>query len=122
MLNFIFFSFGFVTGSQVDPAVCNYDSDRDNFPGGKFPDDFRWALATASYQIEGRWNADGKGLGMWDVFAHEKNPCKVLNCMNGDIACDSYNQIDRDIENIKSLGVKVKTRLFFGTVLLRGFN
>ncbi|KAJ6647496.1 Lactase-phlorizin hydrolase [Pseudolycoriella hygida] len=27
---------------------------------GTFPDDFQWGLATASYQIEGAHNADGK--------------------------------------------------------------
>ena len=28
----------------------------------QFPDDFAWALATASYQIEGAWDEDGKLL------------------------------------------------------------
>ncbi len=26
---------------------------------GTFPEDFVWATATAAYQIEGAWNADG---------------------------------------------------------------
>ena len=102
----IFISISLGLGSGADPPICNYDPDRDTFPGGHFPDNFRWSLATASYQIEGAWKADEKGIGIWDVFSHEK-PCKVKDCMNGDIACDSYNQLDRDIENIKSLGIKV---------------
>ena len=32
--------------------------------------DFLWGGATASYQCEGAWNEDGKGLGEWDVFSH----------------------------------------------------
>lgn len=32
----------------------------DDFISGEFPDDFVWAVATASYQIEGAWNEDGK--------------------------------------------------------------
>lgn len=34
----------------------------DDFISGEFPDDFVWAVATASYQIEGAWNEDGKSL------------------------------------------------------------
>ena len=42
---------------------CAADSTRDSFKGGEFPKDFIWSFATASYQIEGSWDADGKGSG-----------------------------------------------------------
>lgn len=32
----------------------------DDFLTGTFPDDFVWAVATASYQIEGAYDEDGK--------------------------------------------------------------
>lgn len=35
-----------------------------------FPKDFIWGTASASYQIEGAWQEDGKGLSIWDVFSH----------------------------------------------------
>uniref|UniRef100_A0AAQ6AQ77 beta-glucosidase n=1 Tax=Amphiprion ocellaris TaxID=80972 RepID=A0AAQ6AQ77_AMPOC len=70
---------------------------------GEFPKDFYWSTASASYQIEGSWRADGKGLSIWDKFAH--TPLRVGDSDNGDIACDSYNKLDEDIEVLKKLKV-----------------
>uniref|UniRef100_A0A3Q2TL66 Lactase-phlorizin hydrolase n=1 Tax=Fundulus heteroclitus TaxID=8078 RepID=A0A3Q2TL66_FUNHE len=64
---------------------------------------FLWSTATAAYQIEGGWRADGKGLSIWDKFAH--TPLKVFEDDNGDIACDSYNKIDEDVAVLKQLRV-----------------
>ena len=36
------------------------DIQSDDFYYGTFPDDFVWAVATASYQVEGGWREDGK--------------------------------------------------------------
>jgi lactase-phlorizin hydrolase len=33
-----------------------------DFYYGSFPDDFAWSSATASYQVEGAWNLDGKEI------------------------------------------------------------
>ncbi|MFD2673026.1 GH1 family beta-glucosidase [Marinicrinis sediminis] len=70
-----------------------------------FPEHFQWGTATASYQIEGAWNADGRGLSIWDVFSH--TPGKVKNGDTGDVACDSYHRIDEDVALLQKLGVKV---------------
>ena len=69
-----------------------------------FPDGFLWGTATASYQIEGAANVDGRGASIWDTFS--KTPGKVVNGDTGDTACDHYNRFDEDIEIMKSLGVK----------------
>lgn len=98
---------------------------------GQFHKDFIWSTATASYQvtanagncakchflshdqsnstnilylqIEGGWRADGKGLSIWDKFAH--TPLRVFNDDTGDIACDSYNKVEEDVAILKQLKV-----------------
>ena len=69
-----------------------------------FPKDFKWGAATASYQIEGAWNEDGKGLSIWDEFSH--TPGKVLNNDTGDVACDHYHRFREDVQLMKQLGLK----------------
>uniref|UniRef100_A0A4W4FJ61 Lactase n=1 Tax=Electrophorus electricus TaxID=8005 RepID=A0A4W4FJ61_ELEEL len=70
---------------------------------GNFCEGFAWSVATASYQIEGGWRADGKGLSIWDKFAH--TPLKVGNDDNGDVACDSYHKINEDVDMLRRLKV-----------------
>jgi beta-glucosidase len=75
-----------------------------NMTKSKFPLNFLWGTATASYQIEGAWNADGKGESIWDRFAH--TPGKISNGDTGDIACDHYHRYLDDIGLMKQLGMK----------------
>lgn len=70
----------------------------------QFPQDFVWGAATASYQIEGAWNEDGKGESIWDRFSH--TPGKVQDGDTGDIACDHYHHWEEDLDAIKKLGLK----------------
>ena len=69
-----------------------------------FKKDFVWGAATASYQIEGAWNEDGKGLSIWDVFSHEPN--KICEGHTGDVACDHYHRYKQDVKLMKQLGIK----------------
>lgn len=55
------------------------------------PADFRWGVATASYQIEGAVAEDGRTPSIWDTFS--RTPGKVANGDNGDIACDHYHRM-----------------------------
>ncbi|KAK7877248.1 hypothetical protein WMY93_032049 [Mugilogobius chulae] len=72
---------------------------------GTFPSDFLWGVMSSAYQIEGGWNADGKGASIWDTFTH-KIPTFIPEAATGDVACDSYNKLDQDLNQIKALGVR----------------
>jgi len=75
-----------------------------NLADARFPEGFFWGTATASYQIEGAWNEDGKGESIWDRFAHTVG--KIKGGDTGDIACDSYHRTGEDIAIMKQLGQK----------------
>jgi beta-glucosidase len=70
----------------------------------RFPPYFIWGAATAAYQIEGAWDADGKGESIWDHFSHI--PGKVTNNDTGDVACDHYHRYLEDIAIMRQLGLK----------------
>lgn len=69
-----------------------------------FRKNFAWGAATASYQIEGAFNEDGKGLGIWDVYSHIDG--KIADNHNGDVACDHYHRFKDDVKLMKELGIK----------------
>jgi beta-glucosidase len=71
----------------------------------KFPADFRWGCATASYQIEGGAKEDGRTPSIWDTFSH--TPGKTFHGETGDVADDSYHRYKEDIQLLKNLGATV---------------
>src|SRR5262245_11953653 len=68
----------------------------------QFPESFYWGTATSSYQIEGAWNADGKGPSIWDTYAH--TPGKIKNGDTGDVANDHYHRYKEDVALMQALG------------------
>lgn len=73
-------------------------------PARTFPDDFVWGAATAAYQIEGAAREDGRGPSVWDEFSHTEG--KVVNGDTGDIACDHYHRVERDVALMAELGLQ----------------
>jgi 6-phospho-beta-glucosidase len=69
-----------------------------------FPAGFLWGAASAAYQVEGAWDADGKGLSVWDVFT--KIPGKTFKGSNGDVAVDHYRRYKEDVALMAEMGLK----------------
>jgi beta-glucosidase len=69
----------------------------------KFPNGFYWGVGTSSYQVEGAWNEDGKGLSIWDTYTHASG--NIKNEDNGDIANDHYHRYREDIALMRSINV-----------------
>jgi beta-glucosidase len=61
-----------------------------------FPAGFVWGASTASYQIEGAVDVDGRGKSIWDIFSH--TPGRIKNGDTGDVACDHYHRWPEDVE------------------------
>jgi beta-glucosidase len=68
-----------------------------------FPKGFLWGSATASYQVEGAVNEDGRGPSIWDTFSH--TPGKIKNNDTGDVADDHYHRYKEDVQLMKALGL-----------------
>ena len=67
----------------------------------QFPEGFHWGAATASYQIEGAWRADGKGESIWDRFVRQ--PGRIQKGDRGDRACDSYHRFEEDVALLQAM-------------------
>lgn len=69
----------------------------------RLPASFLLGAATAAHQVEGAWQADGKGLSTWDVFARQ--PGTVERGEHADDACRSYERYEDDAELCARIGL-----------------
>ncbi|WP_242532583.1 GH1 family beta-glucosidase [Nocardioides sp. S5] len=66
------------------------------------PPGFRFGTSTASYQVEGAADEDGRGPSIWDTFCAE--PGRVVDGGSGAVACDHYHRVDEDVALMEQLG------------------
>ena len=71
----------------------------------KFPENFLWSASTAATQIEGGWNADGRGESIWDTLVHDGTG-KIAHGENADTAIDFYHRWKEDVALMKQMGLK----------------
>jgi beta-glucosidase len=70
----------------------------------KFPKGFLWGAITAAYQIEGAWEADGKGASIWDSFVRQ--PGRIERGETADVAVDHYHRYPEDLALAQELGLQ----------------
>lgn len=68
-----------------------------------FPEDFLWGVATSAHQIEGAFDAAGRGESIWDRFA--ATPGRIADGSDASVACDHYHRWRDDIGLLSWLGV-----------------
>lgn len=68
-----------------------------------FPDGFIFGTASSAYQYEGAASEGNKGESIWDKFT--KQPGRILDFSNGNVAVDQYHRFKEDIELMKNMGM-----------------
>jgi beta-glucosidase len=68
-----------------------------------FPDGFLFGTASSAYQFEGAVNEGNKGTSIWDTFSRQ--PGRILDFSNADMAVDQYHRFKSDIDLMKDLGM-----------------
>jgi len=70
---------------------------------------FLWGTASAAYQVEGGWQADGKGLSNWDVYTNRDHITEAVigKQETGNVAVNTYDRTQYlgDIALMGKLGV-----------------
>ena len=68
-----------------------------------FGNDFHWGVSTSAYQIEGAFDADGKGPSIWDYFTSQKG--NIWKNHHGRDACNFYELYLADLALMKLLQI-----------------
>lgn len=84
---------------QIASAVSPSEIESARFPSG-----FLWGMATSATQVEGAWNADGKGESIWDRYAHTAG--KIQDGSTAGVSCDQYHRYKEDVAILKRLNMK----------------
>jgi beta-glucosidase len=87
--------------TTIDPQILDLGGEPDT---AAFPPTMRLGAATASFQIEGAVEADGRGESIWDRFC--ATPGAVANGDTGEPACDHYRRWESDLDLMAALGLE----------------
>lgn len=88
--------------NTTDEALTNVRAGTRPFSREDFGQDFHWGVATAAFQTEGAWDADGKGESIWDRFTHTTG--KIQNGDDANTAADFYHRYEQDLDLVRMMG------------------
>jgi beta-glucosidase len=78
-------------------------SEHNKLNKNRFGEHFFWGVSSSALQTEGAYDADGKGLSIWDEFALRKN--KIIENHTPFEASNFYTNYKEDIALIKELSI-----------------
>ncbi|CAI0416330.1 unnamed protein product [Linum tenue] len=101
-------SYPSLSSSSSSSLVCNAtvsasSSKASSLNSSHFPSHFMFGTASSAYQYEGGAREGGKGPSIWDTYTQTHQEL-VKDRSNGDVAVDSYNRYQEDIEIMKTMG------------------
>ena len=68
-----------------------------------FPESFLWGASTSAYQVEGGWDADGKGMSIVDARTHFPEGTTDYK-----VASDHYHRFEEDVALFAELSVRLR--------------
>ncbi|KAL2328836.1 hypothetical protein Fmac_022263 [Flemingia macrophylla] len=89
-----------ISSSVTNPQTVAFVLDVSSINRTSFPPGFIFGTASSAYQYEGAANEGGRGPSTWDTYTH-KNPEKILDRSNGDVAVDQYHRYKEDVGIMK---------------------
>lgn len=89
--------------NRILDGVMPMSSTSDLASSLSFPSNFLWGTATASFQVEGAAEADGRSPSIWDTFC--RTPGAVAHGHTGDVGSDQYHRYAEDVGLMKELGI-----------------
>ena len=69
-----------------------------------FGPDFKWGVSSSSFQTEGAYQTDDKGISIWDLFSGV--PGKINGNKKAHISCDFYNRYIQDLILMNYMNIK----------------
>ncbi|CAK6433226.1 unnamed protein product [Pipistrellus nathusii] len=66
-----------------------------------FPENFFWGVGTGAFQVEGSWEAEGRGPSIWDSFAR----AHLRDASGANSSSDSYIFLEKDLSALDFIGV-----------------